>query len=306
MKVQIFGIAVAASLLAGCVNTVRGGPERVYSASLNADRANALVASIDEYCFKLPEQEQPASVKSANRNDVVFAYMLLADRRYYVFESAILNETSSGNFSANALSLALSTAGALAGESAAQTLSALDTGVKGATQSFGKEFLFDQTVPALINQMRASRAAVRTRIYEGTKASHDDWPLCLALQELTEYEQAGTLTGAITTLTSTAVADKMAREGEAQRELTASFQSSALSEVISRYADKSLPQDELTRRLNLLVSATKQASLGETKGDFLILQASGHPEDLQRLIEEAQKLEKDPSALRLLVVPGVK
>jgi hypothetical protein len=302
MRNKVIGITIIASMLAGCANTVRGGPQPVYLVNSPSEKYKFINDEIDKYCLKLDN----TTIEKEHRNNVVLGYMLQADRRYNQFESALLNENRTGNFSANALSLALTTAGTLAGESAAQTLSAIDTGLKGATQSYGKEFLFDQTIPALLNQMRASRAEARERIYAGIRTTPADWPLCLAMQELANYEQAGTLTGAITNLTSAAANDKMVSEENAERELTAGFRSTELGEVISRYADKSLPPAELTRRLNLLVAATQQANLGKSPGDFFVLQASGKPEDLQKLINEAQKLEKDPVALRVLVLPTEK
>ncbi len=209
--------ALCATALGGCANTLRGGPDLV-SASVegpNADtRFTELKTAIEEHCFKI----NTPRLTRQQRNDLTDALLVIADRRYFAFERAFSNESRGGTFLASFASIGLTTAGALSGENAAQTLATLDTALKGSTQAFSKDFLFDQTVPALQNQMEASRAKIEEVIQTRKEAPVERWSTCNAVKDVMAYEQAGTLIGAIADITAAASEEK--REAEKDLEET--------------------------------------------------------------------------------------
>jgi hypothetical protein len=219
MKKKTVVTAVTSALaLSGCASTVSGGPDRVYSAveGPSADpRFSELKAAIEKHCYKT---STPDSTKT-QRDRLIGALILIADRRYVEFEIGLSNESRGGAFASSFASIGLTTAAALSSESAAKTLATLDTALKGATQSYSKDFLFDQTIPALQNQMRASRAKVLELIYERRSRSMEEWPTCWALHDVIAYEHAGTLVGAIADITATSVVEKNEAEDEAKRTL---------------------------------------------------------------------------------------
>lgn len=297
---RIVGVAGFSLSIAACSNTIYGGPARIHNVIANdKDNYSELHEAIKEACFN-PSSETVDRVK---RNNIVHGYMLLADRRYNRFEAALLNENRGGNFLASTLSLGLSTAGSLASEGAAQTLTTIDGGLKGATQSFGKEFLFNQTVTALISQMRASRAEQKVRINQGLITSSSSWTLCEAMQNLTDYEQAGTLTSAITRLTATAVDDKNVQEEKERRSDASRFERSPLQDVLTEYLDPSLEDDEYSRRNAILVKALQTVDPSRSPYEIMSLHASSSA-DLKQMILEAHKLETDAKARKILELPA--
>jgi hypothetical protein len=200
-------------------NTLRGGPERVYSSieGPNADtRFSELKTAIENHCYKVTSK---TNTTREERDRLIGALLLIADRRYNEYELSLSNESRGGTFTASLVSIGLTSAAALASESAAQTLATLDTGLKGATQAYSKDFLFDQAVPALQNQMRASRATIRERIYQSRSRPIDDWPVCWSLHDLIAYEQAGTLVGAIVDITATSAEEQSEAEEKANATL---------------------------------------------------------------------------------------
>lgn len=219
MRLGWLAISVIAIALSGCANTLRGGPDRVYD-SVEGPRADLryaeLKTAINTHCYKL----STTGSTRTQRDRLIGALMLIADRRYSEFELSLSNESRGGNFASSFASIGLTTAAALSSEAAAQTLATLDTGLKGATQSYAKDFLFDQTVPALQNQMRASRATIRERIYERRSRSIEEWPICWALHDIIAYEQAGTLVGAIVDITATSAEEQQEAEESAEATLS--------------------------------------------------------------------------------------
>lgn len=238
---SVLGLFLASTLLGGCANTVRGGPPKMVQILENdrAGRLTQVAKAIEDDCFSLPVSG-PAQPRM-KRNLLADAYMLVVDEAYGEYEKNLLNESRSNNLASTIFSLGLSTAGTIAGESAAQTLSAIDTGVKGAEQSYDKEFLFNQTIPALLNQMRASRAEISNRIYHRFDADYDDWSSCHALRDLTAYEQAGTLVGALINLTANTGEDKNQKEKEAEETVTLKFDRGELASTLRMYFDPSSP-----------------------------------------------------------------
>jgi hypothetical protein len=240
--------------LAGC-STVSGGPPRMAQLMKSDKQLSTIRAAIKSDCLDLP-----GNGGTGRRNDLVLAYMLAVDEAYNDFESGLVNDARTGNFVATIASLGLATAGGVAGGHTAKILSAANTGVIGEREAFNKEFLFNQTIPALQNQMRASRAAVRTKIYEQMARGPDTWPTCLALQDLAAYEQAGSLVGALVGITETTATSKVANEKDANAaaerlKFDSGNVATALRTYFSADDDNALMQARLARGRGVAMTA---------------------------------------------------
>ena len=82
---------------------------------------------------------------------------------------------------------------------------------------FDKEFFFDNTIDALIIQMRADRTFSLVPLYDGRKKSYDDYSLEVAIGDITNYYRAGTLASAIVSISKSASESQKKAETELKR-----------------------------------------------------------------------------------------
>ncbi|WP_375398754.1 hypothetical protein [uncultured Sphingomonas sp.] len=213
----------AGLLLAGC-STIAGSPARVtnllphekavgkVTPPTGDSRLADLSSAIRSDCYTIPPTTMATKER---RSQIAKIYMLRADESYYQYELALLNDNRQLNFLATIASLGLATAGSAAGGHTARVLSAANAGLIGERTAFTKEYLFDKTLTALQNQMRANRSAVATRIYAGLTRPVDEYTTCDALRDLLAYEQAGTLAEGLTGIADT-TAQKAGEEKKAE------------------------------------------------------------------------------------------
>jgi hypothetical protein len=138
------------------------------------------------------------------RDAVVAARLEIADRNYQAFKNELYAETAGLNLGVDLAALGLTGAAAVAGGGAAQALAAAATGVIGAGTAFNKDALYAKTLPAIFAQMEANRTQVLLRIRNSQLNNEIQYPLSLALSDVTAYERAGTLEAAIEALTTSA------------------------------------------------------------------------------------------------------
>ncbi|MEM7524336.1 MAG: hypothetical protein AAF360_11375, partial [Pseudomonadota bacterium] len=124
---------------------------------------------------------------------------------------ALTKELRESGFVGALAELAVDTAGALTGQQASQILSAVSAGITGTQTAVQKDLLVDRTVQAFISQMRASRSVVKRRIILKLNAPAAIYPLQAAVSDLSDYRQAGTLTGALTGIAVTAADEEATR-----------------------------------------------------------------------------------------------
>lgn len=79
-----------------------------------------------------------------------------------------------------------------------------------------------------------------------------------------------------------------------------SFSSGEYENILSRYIDLSLSQDEQDRRNRVLLGAMRAAGLGETTADLFEIVAAGTENQRRRLVEAAKAIEDDETALEAL------
>ncbi|MEF7613824.1 hypothetical protein V4F39_07870 [Aquincola sp. MAHUQ-54] len=151
---------------------------------------------------------------AACRDTVVGARMYAADIRFSEFEENLFRETRKAGFGATLATMGLSTAAAASTGGASQWLSGLSAFVIGGREAFQKEVLAERTVVAIHTAMRSRRAQVALRLRSGLAQPLERYPLPAALSDLNEYYNAGTVLGALVSITETVGASALQAEAE--------------------------------------------------------------------------------------------
>ncbi len=212
LRQVVFTSPVVLCLLAtgGCSNSFSGAPERVRGVDAEIALLEPLIG--DERLM-LAYASAPTE---AVRNEIIWARLYAVDLRFSQFETALMRERRDVGFLTTLTELAVGATGAFVPEKASQILSALSAGIAGASASFDKEILIDQTIQALLTQMRANRAQVANRIVSHMKLPVADYPLTRALKDIEDYYQGGTLVGALVGINENAGLAVAVAEGRAQ------------------------------------------------------------------------------------------
>lgn len=288
-------LAIASAiLLSGCQTSLAGAPSRDlpdgYNANIFSLDPSRAILQQDWTKYTTPEE------KMAARNEFVTARMYLIDRAYFDFETNILREAREGGFLTDLVTLGLTTAATAVGDKGLKTaLSAGATGILGAKQAFDKEVLLDRAVQILQNQMRASRAATKTRILQRLRLPYDQWTIGLAQSDVEEYYQAGTLVGALTSAADAATTQKLEEEENANRVLSVAFQTGSATEALRTYLNTPAERGERDRRAALArVQLGAMGLPNEIPFDFVEF---GTDEALKKqLLEKLRDAETDPAA----------
>lgn len=210
----LFCILAFALGLGGC-SSMNGFPER-------SSNAEAQIKTLQKLYF-LPDtdvlaiyEKTPDEDKAAFRNKVLYGRMLALDLQFSLFQEALYKEGVSTNLALDMMGVAVGGAGAaVTNASASRILSALSGGISGTHTAINKNLYFDRTMPALMALMIAEREKIRVTIYKGMQSSPEAYPLGRGLMDLERYYLAGSIPGAIASVTKTAGA----KGEEAQKEL---------------------------------------------------------------------------------------
>jgi hypothetical protein len=188
----------------GACASFRGSPEPVIDTKTIADANSQFLADPLAKFASPNDADRGGLTKRQWRDNVINAYVVMADRRYAEFKQA-LNEQDTGlNLGTDLVALGLTGAGAVAGKGAAQILSAASVGVIGAGAAFNKDVYYQKTLPALYAEMDADRKQVLVQIRTSQQSDEVAYPLGVALVDLGSYEAAGTIEAAIAQVTGTA------------------------------------------------------------------------------------------------------
>ena len=138
------------------------------------------------------------------RNEVLEAHVHAVDLKFGDFERALYKEGIGWGIGTDWTVLALTGAAAVSTGNAPKYLAAAAAGLVGGQAAYQKSALFDKTLPALMAQMAASRRTILVLIRQGEGKGTDEYPLDQGLNDVNEYENAGTIPGAISGVTSNA------------------------------------------------------------------------------------------------------
>ncbi len=196
-----FKLLVALGGLSAC-SSVNGFPERVdtdTTTRIAALQSKYFLPTVDVLAVYKAETD-----KQAYRDTVIYGRLLALDLQFSVFQKALYKEGIVSNLTLDMIGLGLGAAGGLVSENTSQILSALSGGVAGARASINKNLYYERTLPALLALMEAKRAEKRTEIYQGLLQGVDVYPLGKALADLEIYYYAGSIPGAVASLTEEA------------------------------------------------------------------------------------------------------
>jgi hypothetical protein len=179
--------------LCGCAATVSTGPARVFSVEEDAAVLKAQ--------FALPDLTRP--YLETDRNNFITARMYAIDIEFTEYFSRLTIERQLGTFGGDLALLGLTAATTVTHGAALKTaLAAVSTAVAGARTAVDKDILVSQTIQVLQSQMEASRLAIRNRILANLALPIAAYPLPMGLSDLEDYYRAGTLAGALESLSS--------------------------------------------------------------------------------------------------------
>jgi hypothetical protein len=194
------------AVLSGCA-AFKGYPERSTSLATDLRELNDSIAAA-----RITECLGQAD-NLACRNKFIGARMYATDIRFSEFEEKLFRQTRESGFAATLATLGLTTTAALTTGGASQILSGIAAFIIGGREGFQKEVLAERTVVAIHTAMRARRAQVRLRLRNGLHQSTEQYPLAVALADLNDYYDAGTILGALVGITETVGAEaKQAEE----------------------------------------------------------------------------------------------
>ena len=203
----LLGLGIA--LLGGCA-AFSGYPERPLDlASDFSQLKDSIAATKMTDCFEKTGDEAVTC-----RNRFISARMYATDIRFSEFEEKLFRQTRESGFTATLATLGLTSAAAFSSGGATQVFSGIAAFIIGGREAFQKEVLAERTVIAIHTAMRARRSQVRLRLLDGLRQPIDRYPLALALTNVNEYYDAGTILGALIGITETVGAQ--AKEADAK------------------------------------------------------------------------------------------
>ena len=170
----------------------------------------------------------------ACRNKIIAARMHANDIRFSQFEQELFRQTRGAGFGVTLATLGLTTAAALVSGSASQVLAGTGAFIIGGREAFQKEVLAERTIIAIHTAMRAKRAKTAFRLRTGLRQSLDEYPLALGLADLDEYYNAGTVLGAMISITETVGVEARKAE-ENLEELTSAFVGDTPGDLLRAY-----------------------------------------------------------------------
>ena len=149
------------------------------------------------------------------RNAIINEMLFIADYNYQAYEGNLVAGRAKTNFYTGAVRTTLETAGALITVAdTTRILSGLAAMTGAIQESANKEFFFDNTIDALIIQMRADRARALISLVKRRTLPYEDYSIEQAVGDITNYYRAGTLASAVISISKSAsAAQKEAEEG---------------------------------------------------------------------------------------------
>jgi hypothetical protein len=187
------------------------------------------------------------------------------DLRYAEYEIGFFDADRGVGFGAAVATIGLGAAGSIAATGTSQVLSAISAAVTGTRQAFGRELMAEQTAPALLSTMRTGRNTVALRIREGLRLDATQYPLGVALSDTYAYYRAGTLPGAIASLTQ--IAGSQAQATQQELRATTVGQGLATTPLATRmraFLDApALTEAQRDRRMSDLIAAARAEGLSD-------------------------------------------
>lgn len=242
-------LLLASACLAGC-STLRGAPK----APFDLDKVER------SELFANPEGQLNTLARATtidDRNNAMMRVLALIDIRYAHFRHNLAaNKRHSSAITSGLLLAADVAAGLTTSVGVKDNYLAFSALLTGGELIYDKNYLYEQTIAALVTKMDATRSSKLLEIRNAmAQQTIDQYPGQVAVNDLLQYYHAGTLLGAITAIQVEAGA-KAHENAELLRELV-----DASMETIERSRDETVRLDQLIDGLDEAQSRNLQSYL---------------------------------------------
>lgn len=199
---RLFTVLVLVAFAAAGCATIRGFPEPPATTDVAAPEVGY---QLSPRAIRAYNAENDPKKKKELRNEIIDARMAEIDGKFEDFERALYSQGIGWGVGSDWFVLALTAGAAIAKTATAKTdIAAVATAVVGGQAAFDKRALFDKTLPALMAQMVANRETLRGIIRRSETLEVADYTWSVAESDLSHFEFAGSLPGAITSVTQDA------------------------------------------------------------------------------------------------------
>jgi hypothetical protein len=148
------------------------------------------------------------------RNELVYRLIFIADYRFFRFEGDLMAGRAAGDTIIDMAVLGLSAAGALTTPGqATRILAAISGGLIGSRAAIQKNFFQNQTTAVLLDRMRALRQERFNEIVANLQLSPEKYPVELAIVEIFDYYNRGTMLGALQDISKNTAIKQIEAEG---------------------------------------------------------------------------------------------
>lgn len=236
MGSRLIWLVLIAAITSGCAG-LRQFPERSVS------YMTALVTLDPDFAALLDQVYSSASPES-RRNKEIERRLRVIDIHFEKFSRNIGQENVGMNLAVNVANIGAGVGGALVSGGMSQILSAVSAFLTGSQQTFNKEALFDRAMPALLDQMVATRTAVKVRIFEGMGKSIEEYTLAQAMEDVEAYFRAGSIPGSVRATSEDATKKKQDAEDKLATLRVSTYTFDRPSEAISKFL---WPEGDRTR-----------------------------------------------------------
>ena len=206
--------AVCAMMLFGCATIQNGGAP----APLSISGADLVVA--DKHLAATGDLAKVLDITltTADRNRFINARLLSLDINYYSFVGSLSVERQNSDAAVQVAQIALGVAGVSTAAARTKTnLAAATAALTGVKAIVDKEYYFNKSVPALLAMMNAQRSAVLQKIKTSMNESVEQYDARAVMDDLSAYQRAGTLIGAISAVETLANALEEKKSGEVRQ-----------------------------------------------------------------------------------------
>jgi len=209
-----FALTLSAS---GCVS-ITGNQKATlaYSAHSSSKDDQTFLSKQNKYInadvispfYSLDASQRNGMTSAQWRNAVIDARVGAANIHYARFVQALDSERNTIGLATGLSALGLSGAASVAGQATANALSAAAAGVTGAGGAFNQQVFAAKTVQVLVTQMDANRELVFARLVVGERQTTANYSMGQALNDLADFEGAGSLDRALNKVAEAAAAAK--------------------------------------------------------------------------------------------------
>jgi hypothetical protein len=223
---RLIWLALLAAVTFGCAG-LRQFPER--SVKYAED-----LGTLDPDFAKLLDEVYSSATPESYRNKEIERRLRVTDIHFEKFSRRIGQESVGTNLAVNVVNVGSGVGGALVSGGTSQVLSGTSAFLTGSQQAFNKEALFDRTLPALLDQMVATRTAVKVRIFEGMGKSIEEYTLAKAMEDIEAYYRAGSIPGSVRATSEDATKKKEKAEDRLAKLRVSPYGGDWYSEALSK------------------------------------------------------------------------